>query len=90
MLTPIEIEIVKAWKESNYTDEIIKEAIKDAVYNGVANLRYIDKILYEWAKKGIKTKDDVEKSKKQFREKERTQKVDDLSDYAWLDESSDD
>lgn len=90
MLTPIEIEIVKAWKESNYTDEIIKEAIKDAVYNGVANLRYIDKILYEWAKKGIKTKDDVEKSKKQFREKERTQKVDDLFDYAWLDESSDD
>lgn len=90
MLTPIEIEIVKAWKENNYTDEIIKEAIKDAVYNGVANLRYIDKILYEWDKKGIKSKEDVEKSKKQFREKEKTQKVDDLFDYAWLDESSDD
>lgn len=60
-LTSIEIEIVKAWKESNYSDEIIKEAIKEAVYNNVANLRYIDKVLYEWAKKGIKTKEDVEK-----------------------------
>ena len=55
-LSPIEYEIVKAWKNSNYSDEIIKEAIKEAVYNGVANLRYIAKILYEWAKKNIKTR----------------------------------
>ena len=47
-LSPIEIEIVKAWKESNYSDEVIKEAIKESVINGVPNLRYIDKILYEW------------------------------------------
>lgn len=69
-LTPMETEIVKAWKESNYTDEVIKDAIKEAVINGVANLRYIDKILYEWAKKGIKTHEDVEKNNKEFREKE--------------------
>ena len=47
-LTPMEYEIVKAWKERNYSDEIIREAIKESVYSGVANLRYIDKILYEW------------------------------------------
>lgn len=88
-LTPIEYEIVKAWKESSYTDEIIKEAIKEAVYNGVANLRYIDKILYEWAKKGIKTKEDVERNKKQFRdkEKEKTKKVD-VFDYDWMEDSN--
>lgn len=88
-LTPIEYEIVKAWKESNYADEVIKEAIKEAVYNGVANLRYIDKILYEWAKKGIKTKEDVEKNRKEFREKEKAKKVD-VFDYDWMDDNSED
>ena len=88
-LTPIEYEIVKAWKESNYPDEIIKEAIKEAVYNGVANLRYIDKILYEWAKKGIKTKEDVIKNKKEFREKEKNKKID-VFDYDWMDDSNED
>lgn len=86
-LSPIEIEIVKAWKESNYSDEIIKEAIKEAVINGVANLRYIDKVLYEWAKKGIKTKEDVEKNRKAFREKEKEKpKKVDLFDYDWMDD----
>lgn len=88
-LTPIEYEIVRAWKESNYTDEVIQEAIKESVYNGVPNLRYIDKILYEWAKKGIKTKEDVEKNKKQFRdkEKEKSKKID-VFDYDWMEDSN--
>ena len=87
-LSPIEVEIVKAWKESNYSDDVIKEAIKEAVISGVANLRYIDKILYEWAKKGIKTKEDVSKNRKEFRgekEREKTKKVD-LFDYDWMDD----
>ena len=85
-LSPIEIEIVKAWKESNYSDEIIREAIKESVMNGVASLRYIDKILYEWSKKGIKTEEDVEKNRKQFREKEKPKKVD-IFEYEWLDDN---
>ena len=86
-LSTIEIEIVKAWKETGYSDEIIKEAVKEAVLNGVANLRYIDKILYEWAKKGIKTHEDVEKNRKEFRnkEKEKPKKID-LFDYDWMDD----
>ena len=87
-LSPIEVEIVKAWKEKGYSDEIIKEAITEAVINGVANLRYIDKILYEWDKKGIKNKNDVENNRKEFRkekEKEKTKKVD-LFDYDWMDD----
>ena len=84
-LSPIEIEIVKAWKEANYTDEIIKEAIKEAVMNGVANLRYIDKILYKWAEKGIKDKEAVKKNRKEFMEKEKPKKVD-FFDYDWIDD----
>lgn len=86
-LSPIEIEIVKAWKESNYSDEIIKEAIKEAVINRVANLRYIDSILYEWAKKGIKTREEVERNRKKFRDKvkEEPKKLD-IFDYNWIEE----
>lgn len=89
-LTPIECEIVKAWKDNGYSDEIIKEAIKEAVYNGVSSLRYIDKILYEWSKKNIKTKEDVLKNKKNFREKEKEEKIEkiELFDYDWMDDSS--
>jgi len=86
-LTPIEYEIVKTWKERNYSDEIIKEAIKEAVYSGVPNLRYIDKILYEWAKKNIKTREDVEKNKKNYREKTNNQKLD-LFDYDWMEDEN--
>ena len=94
-LSPMEIEIVKAWKESNYTDEIIKEAIKESVYNGVANLRYIDKILYNWSKEGIKTLEDVEKSRKNFREKEKEKEKErtskkEIFDYDWMSDSNED
>ena len=81
-LSPMEYEIINAWQDSNIEEETILLALKEAVYNGVSNLRYIDKILSEWAKKGIKTSDDLEKSRKQFK---TTQKeVDNNLDYDWL------
>ena len=47
-LSPIEFEIIKAWLDNDMSEELIREAIKEATFNGVSNLRYIDKILYEW------------------------------------------
>ncbi len=86
-LSNMEVEIVKAWKEKGYTDEIITEALRESVMNGVAGLRYMDKILYEWYKKGIKTKEDVEKNKKEFREKDKPKKEKvDVFDYDWMDD----
>ena len=86
-LSPMEIEIVKAWKESGYSDELIKEAIKEAVLSNVPSLRYIDKILYTWNKDGITTKEDVLNSKKNFREKQKEnkkEKVEIYDDDNWL------
>ena len=86
-LSNMEIEIVKAWKEKGYNDEIITEALRESVMNGVAGLRYMDKSLYEWSKKGIKTKADVEKNKKEFRDKEQKKKEKiDVFDYDWIDD----
>ena len=82
-LSFVEVEIVKAW---NYDRDIIKEAIKEAIKNNVASIRYIDKVLYSWSKKGIKTKEDLEKSKTNFREKSDNQPKVDVFDYDWMED----
>lgn len=89
-LSPIESETINNWLENNISEELIKEAIKEATYSGVSNLRYIDKILFAWEKDGIKTAEDVEK-----RRKDRKKKTDsstnsdidmDIVDWDWFDE----
>ena len=60
-LTPLECEVVREWQDNNYPSELIHEALKEASLNGVSNLRYIDKILFDWYKKGIRRKEDIKK-----------------------------
>ena len=83
-LSPIEYEIVKAWIDSGISDNLIKEALKEATFNGVSNLRYIDKILYEWGKKGIKTPADVDKNRTQYKE-DKKEKLE-VFEYNWLED----
>lgn len=89
-LSPMEYEIIKAWLDNQMSEELILEAIKEATFNGVSNLRYIDKILYEWGKLGIKTVIDVEEHRKKRNQKlkeENNQDVDlELMDWNWFDE----
>ena len=88
-LSPIEYEIIKAWLDGGFSTELIKEAIKEATMNNVSNLRYIDKILFEWSKLGIKTKEDVEKNRKKRNDSKNQQdeNIDlDIIDYNWFDD----
>ncbi len=87
-LSPIEYEIIKAWLDGDMSEELIKEAIKEATFNGVSNLRYIDKILYEWGKLGIKTVKDVEANrKKRNKVKEAEAEVDlEIVEWNWFDD----
>lgn len=91
-LSPTEIEIIHGWLDSDATEEMILLALKEAVYNGVVNLRYIDRIIFEWLKKGIRTKEDVEKSRKAFKKtksKESQKMFNELEGYDWLNDSQD-
>ena len=82
-ITSMEYEIINGWLTHNYSEELIAGALKEAVYNGVKNLRYIDKILYEWNKKGFTTMKDVSN----HLEKRETKKEEsELFDYNWLDD----
>lgn len=83
-LSPMEYEIVKAWIDSGFSLDLIKEAVKEATFNGVSNLRYIDKILYEWNKKGIKTVNDVDKNRNKHKE-EKKEKLE-VFEYNWLED----
>lgn len=89
-LSPIEYEIIKAWLDNNISEDLIKEALKEATFNGVSNLRYIDKILYEWGKKGFVTSDDVKNSKKKrnaSKEIHEDKNVDlEIMDWDWFDD----
>lgn len=84
-ISSMEYEIIHAWVEKGFTEELILGALKEAVYNGVNNLRYIDKILYEWQKKGYKTMKDVEKLNQNRNSKKEETK--ELFDYNWLDDN---
>lgn len=83
-ISPMEYEIINAWIENGTSEETIILALKEATYNGVSNLRYIDKIISEWSKKGIKTREDVEKSRMSFKQKKETKPQNDILNYDWL------
>ncbi len=82
-LSPVEYEIIKAWITNGISEELIKGALKEAVFNNVRNLRYIDKILSEWEKKGFKSVDEVDSY---LKKKESNNPKQELFDYNWLED----
>ncbi len=72
LLSPMECEIIDTWK---FPIDVLKLAVKEASTSGNFNIKYIDKIVYEWSKKNIQSVADAEKSIADFRKaKERKQK----------------
>lgn len=69
-LTPIEMQTIGMWlDEDHYSLELIEMALKEAVLNQVYSLKYVDRILLTWEKKNIRTKEQVEKESRNFRNK---------------------
>jgi len=65
-LTPIEFDQISHWSSiEGYSEELILEALKRAVLQGVCNFKYIDRILSHWAKNNLRTAREV----KQYEEK---------------------
>ena len=79
-ISPMEYEIINGWIQTDISKDLIIGALKEAVYNGVNNFRYIDKIIYEWNKKGFKSMEDVNN----HLEKKEDKNYEDLFDYDWL------
>lgn len=81
-LSPMEYEIINEWIRSGISEELISEALKEAIFNGVKSLRYIDKILISWKDKGYKSASDVRSSFKKEDDNTNTE----LFSYNWLED----
>lgn len=69
-LSPMEIETISMWiDQDGHTPEVIRMALKESVLAQKLSLRYVDRILFEWKKKNIKTSKEVSKHASSFREK---------------------
>lgn len=82
-VTDLEREVVSAWLQNGFEPSIIINAINEAKYNGTCNIRYIDKVLNEWSKKGIKNSEELENY---FKEEVNKDDNIELFDYNWLDD----
>lgn len=82
-LSPSEYEYINRFLEIGFSEELILGALKEAVYNGATNMRYIDTVLHEWKRKGYTTMDDV----KNNIIKKETEKNDEIFDFDWLNDN---
>lgn len=89
-LSPIECEQMSMWMDQDeHSDALIKAALKEAVIAGISNFRYIDRILLEWKKNGIKTAEQAKVYGEKFRRhrqrsQEPSEKKDPFPFYNWL------
>ncbi len=75
-LTGLECEHIEKWLTASYSDELIIEALRRGVSAGIRSFRYLDTILREWEKKGIRTRLEVESEDQHFqsRQQKKTEK----------------
>lgn len=93
-LSPMECELITMWlDEDKYHPSLIKAALLEGVVSGKRNLRYIDRILIEWNKNGVRTVQEAKEYGQKFRNhqyKSTPQKQSDqkkkFPSYNWLQE----
>ena len=67
-ISSYEIQMIKSWIDKDeYSYELILAALKEAVLNQVFTLKYMDKILLTWQRKGFKTVQQVIQDKNRTR-----------------------
>lgn len=67
-LSPMEYETITGWIERDrYPEPLIVLALKEAVFAGKVNFRYIDRILLEWQRNSIRTVEQAKAYAQRFR-----------------------
>ena len=70
-LSTTEIEKVKEWEDN----ELTRYAVKVAILNGAYTINYIDTIIYNWQKLGIKSVSQAQEENKRHRDKKISKKI---------------
>lgn len=94
-LSPFECESLGMWLDDDHHDPvIIKAALREAVMSGKLNFRYIDRILFDWKKNGIKTIEQAKNQGRKYRQKQLQKRNNDgeaapltsIPFYNWLEQ----
>src|SRR5690625_53540 len=95
-ITPFEIEMINTWLDvDEIAPQLSKAGLREAVLMGKLNFTYIDRILRDWEKKGIRTVEQARESSRNFRDRQvqkqytTTNKRDTSIYYNWLEEDED-
>ena len=81
LLTPFEIEdLTKTIQDDKTSPELVTAALREAVFNGKANWKYIQAILRNWRREGITTVSQVE-AKREERETTNPQNITVADDF---------
>ena len=70
-LSSTEIEKIKEWEDN----ELTRYAVKTAILNGAYTINYIDAIIYNWQKLGIKSVSQAQEETKRHRDKKISRKI---------------
>lgn len=67
-LSPFEIETINVWlDEEEMKPQLIIAALREAVLMGKLNFKYIDRILREWKRKGVKSIEQAKQASEPYR-----------------------
>ena len=86
-LQPMEIATIREWVDLGYSDEMIINALKEALSQGKKSLRSVDKILLSWAKR-----EDLETEGKTSIDDDWTKNLEEtirIAKTPWLDDDDD-
>ncbi len=89
-LSPFEIETISVWLDVDVIKpSLIKAGLRESVLMGKLNFRYIDRILREWQRKGIKSVEEAREASKPFHKNQpqktyKKEKRDTSVYYNWL------
>ena len=86
-LSPVEISKIREWVEHGYSDEMIINALKEALSKGKKSLRSVDKILLSWEQR-----DDIERDGVTTRSEEWDRNLEEtirIAKTPWLDDDDD-
>lgn len=97
LLSPMEAETVSMWlDQDHHSPLLIRKALMESVLSQKVNMRYIDRILFDWKKNNVKTLEDAERYSENFRDynlkKQLKQQTEEKKTakrapfYNWLDE----
>lgn len=67
-LSPMEFERISSWLDHDrYSDELIRFALREAVFAGKLHFTYIDRILLEWSRNRVNTPEEARVHSRKFR-----------------------